>query len=425
MGADTGAQFRTLDLLTALGRPETPVAEPPSFPKSPAPGALDNEPSAYSQLRALEVLARLGATIRTRRPRRVVAPAKIYVVIPAHNEGGTIRQTLVSLRKQTLPPHHVVVVCDNCTDDTERQAAGSGAQTFRTYQNADKKAGALNQALSRLLPTLNADDLVLVMDADSQLNRGWLEKAELMLRRDAGVGAVCGVFFGEPGRGLVVDLQRNEYVRYARTVYRRRQAPVLSGTGTLFRASALREVARERARLLPGRRGEYYNSRSITEDNEITLALKTLGHRCLPGAGCVTITEVMPTFRDLYRQRMRWQKGALSDLRRYGLTRVTSMYWARQAALYAGFCASLICWAVMSWAMATHPSFNVGWTIGILGINFVERLWTVRKAGVKGMVLSALVLPEFGYDVFRMVVFFRALAAELRQRQIAWNHLQR
>jgi hypothetical protein len=133
----------------------------------------------------------------------------------------------------------------------------------------------------------------------------------------------------------------------------------------------------------------------------------------------------MPTFRDLYRQRMRWQKGALSDLRRYGFTWVTSMYWARQAALYAGFCASLICWAVMSWAMATHPSINVGWTIGILGINFFERLWTVRKAGVKGMVLSALVLPEFGYDVFRMVVFFRALAAELRQRQVAWNHLQR
>ena len=370
------------------------------------------------------VWGRLGATIRGRRPRRVITPAEIYVVIPAHNESGTIMQTLASLRKQTLFPHHVIVVCDNCSDDTEQKAAYAGAQTFRTHRNTGKKAGALNQALSLLLPALRPDDLVLVMDADSQLNAGWLEEAELMLRLDPRVGAVCGVFVGEPGHGLAVELQRNEYVRYARTVYRRRQAPVLSGTGTLFRASALREVARERSGLLPGIRGEYYNSQSITEDNEITLALKTLGDRCLPGPGCVTVTEVMPTFRDLYRQRMRWQKGALSDLRRYGFTGVTLMYWLRQAALYAGFCASIICWAIMSWSMTVHPGINVGWTVGILGINLAERLWTVRKVGLKGMVLSALVLPEFGYDVFRMVVFFRALTAELGQRQIAWNHLQ-
>ena len=79
----------------------------------------------------------------------------------------------------------------------------------------------------------------------------------------------------------------------------------------------------------------------------------------------------------------------------------------------------------MSWAMTVHLRINVGWTVGILGINLAERLWTVRKAGLKGTVLSALVLPEFGYDVFRMAVFVRALAAELLQRQIAWNHLQR
>lgn len=424
VGPYVAAQFTGPDVLTAPGRPEAPVFGP--SPRAPWPGELHHEPLPHhSLLRPRDVLARLGTTIRARRSRRVVATSEIYVVIPAHNESGTITQTLASLRKQTLFPHHVIVVCDNCTDDTEQKAADAGARIFRTYRNTGKKAGALNQALSRLLPALSAEDLVLVMDADSQLNDGWLEEAELMLRQDRRVGAVCGVFVGEPGHGLAVELQRNEYVRYARTVYRRRQAPVLSGTGTLFRASALREVARERGRLLPGLRGEYYNSQSITEDNEITLALKTLGHRCLPGSGCVTVTEVMPTFRDLYRQRMRWQKGALSDLRRYGFTGVTFMYWVRQAALYSGFCASIICWAVMGWSMMVHPGINVGWTFGILGINFAERLWTVRKVGLKGMLLSALMLPEFGYDVFRMVVFFRALAAELGQRQIAWNHLQR
>jgi hypothetical protein len=101
------------------------------------------------------------------------------------------------------------------------------------------------------------------------------------------------------------------------------------------------------------------------------------------------------------------------------------MYWLRQAALYAGFCASLACWLIMGGSMAVHPGFNVAWTVGILGVNFVERLWTLRKVGLKGTVISALVLPEFGYDVFRMVVFFKALAAELRRRDVAWHHLER
>jgi hypothetical protein len=42
----------------------------------------------------------------------------------------------------------------------------------------------------------------------------------------------------------------------------------------LFRASSLREVARERGHRLPGTPGEYYSSDSLTEDDEITLALK-------------------------------------------------------------------------------------------------------------------------------------------------------
>jgi poly-beta-1,6-N-acetyl-D-glucosamine synthase len=42
--------------------------------------------------------------------------------------------------------------------------------------------------------------------------------------------------------------------------------------------------------------------------------------------GCDTTTEVMPTWADLFRQRLRWQTGALTDLRAYGLTGVTAPY---------------------------------------------------------------------------------------------------
>ena len=192
-------------------------------------------------------------------------------VIPAHNEAATISETIRSLQQQSRYPDRIIVVCDNCTDNTADLATLAGAEVFFTSGNTAKKAGALNQVLTTLLPFLPDDDQVLVMDADSRLNRRWLELAALMLARNLYSGAVCGVFLGEPGAGLVGQLQRNEYIRYARQISRRGQVPVLSGTGTLLRASSLRRVAAERGQRLPGIPGEYYNSQSITEDDEITL----------------------------------------------------------------------------------------------------------------------------------------------------------
>jgi cellulose synthase/poly-beta-1,6-N-acetylglucosamine synthase-like glycosyltransferase len=351
--------------------------------------------------------------------------ARVTAIIPAHNEAATIAGTIRSLRRQTEPPDRIIVVCDNCTDDTADTATLAGAEVFFTVGNTAKKAGALNQALAGTLPYLADEDRVLVMDADSHLNLNWLRAAAAALRRHPRAGAVCGVFLGEPGGGLIGQLQRNEYIRYARQVGRRRQVPVLSGTGTLFRVSSLRAVALERGRRLPGPAGQYYSEESITEDDEITLALKTLGRQCLAADGCETTTELMPDWPALWTQRIRWQKGALNDLRRYGLSSVTSLYWSRQAIIYFGLFASLACWVVMASAFTSHPGFNLGWTGSILAINFAERLWTVRRAGRLGMLVSALMVPEFAYDTWRMVVFLRAIIDEITQRDIEWGHLAR
>lgn len=288
-----------------------------------------------------------------------------------------------------------------------------------------QQASALNQVLGRLLPRLADSDQILIMDADSQLSAGWLQAAVLALARNPLAGAVCGVFLGERGGGLVGQLQRNEYVRYARQVSRRFQVPVLSGTGTMFRVSTLRQVAAGRGHRLPGIAGEVYNVRSITEDDEITLAIKTLGLRCLAVYGCETTTEVMPGWTALWTQRLRWQAGALSDLRRYGFTAVTSLYWLRQTVIYVALLASMTCWVVMLTAFSAHPGFNLGWTIGILGVNFAERAWTARRAGWAGVALSMLMLPEFIYDTWRMAVYLRAIFAELTGRELQWGHLTR
>ena len=59
-------------------------------------------------------------------------------------------------------------------------------------------------------------DVVMVMDADSVIVPEFLQTAMGRLEADPDLIAVGGVFYGEPGAGLVGQLQRNEYTRYQR-----------------------------------------------------------------------------------------------------------------------------------------------------------------------------------------------------------------
>ena len=64
-----------------------------------------------------------------RRPVHVasVAPA-ISVIIPAHNEEAVIGRTLSELSPMLSPGDRILVVADNCTDDTVEIARRSGAE---------------------------------------------------------------------------------------------------------------------------------------------------------------------------------------------------------------------------------------------------------------------------------------------------------
>lgn len=349
---------------------------------------------------------------------------RVVALVPAHDEEHGLPATLASLRAQHPPPDRIVVIADDCTDRTAAVALAAGAEVVTTVGNTDRKAGALDQALGPLLPGLAADDLVLVVDADSTIVPGFLATAVARLAADAGIGAVGGVFTGRDGGGLVGALQRNEYTRYAREIGRRHGAArVLTGTATLFRAGVLREVAAARGRTLPGRPGAVYDPAALTEDNEITLAVRTLGYRIVSPRECVVVTEVMTTWVDLWHQRLRWQRGALDNLRAYGLTRVTAPYAARQAVMYAGIVAVAL-FLLATALFAAHGDLGPprGFWLGITALFVVERVVTVRRRGVRAMLLAAPVVVEFGYDLLQQAVYLRAAADLLTRRAASWHH---
>lgn len=341
---------------------------------------------------------------------------QVLVLVPAHNEADRIQLTLEALWAQTRRPDRVVVVADNCTDETVRLARTAGAEVLETQGNTSKKAGALNQALGTLLPALSLSDRVLIVDADSQLSARFLEIASATLAADPGIGAVGGIFLGEEGGGMIGALQRNEYARYQRQIARRHDdALVLTGTATLHRVDVLRH--------LDVIRGEVYDRTALTEDNEITLAIKTLGLRCVSPADCLVETEVMPSWRDLWNQRLRWQRGALENLQTYRLTKVTAPYVVQQVGMSVGVLAMWLYVTFMVHLAIVGDLYLNSWWAPLALVFLLERVVTVWHAGRRARLYASVFLLEGGYDLFLQLVMVRATLDVIFKRPARWHHV--
>jgi cellulose synthase/poly-beta-1,6-N-acetylglucosamine synthase-like glycosyltransferase len=351
---------------------------------------------------------------------RMVA-SRVIALMPAHNEAAGVAAALESVQSQP-GIDTVVVVSDNSTDATVAIARSRGARIFETKGNRHKKAGALNQALGHFLPRLEERDYVLVMDADSILDPGFVREARTYFSRDARLGGISGTFRGGPGGGFVGMLQRNEYARYARDVRRLRgRALVLTGTASVFRVSALRDVLRARRDgRLPYAGGNVYDEKVLTEDNELTLALMHLGWHILAPQECLLTTEVMETWRDLARQRLRWKRGAFENLGDYGLTRITAPYWGRQLLSLLSVVATLVYLLTLSWTLAVGAFHWQPFWMAVTGIFVIERVVTVRSRGWRQMLIAAPIVIEMVFDVFLQLVQAWAFAQVALRRKAAW-----
>ena len=354
-------------------------------------------------------------------------PVTVTVLIPAHDEESSLGQTIASLLTQSHRPERVVVVADNCTDATVDVARAAGVEVFESVANRHKKAGALNQALEVLLPHQGDNDVVMVMDADTALDAGFLEAAVARFTSDRALMAVGGLFYGEDGDGVLGQFQRNEYIRYAREMRRRRgRVFVLTGTASLFRPLALRTVAASRGHALPGENGHVYDTAALTEDNELTIALKTLGGLMISPQECTVVTEVMPTWGTLWAQRLRWQRGAVENLGAYGITPQTFRYWAQQPGISYGVIA-LSAYLLLLFLTATALSHWIWFPFWIgLGAVFVtERVVTVWRGGWAARLLALTLFPELLFAAFLNVVFVKGILDISLGRKASWKHVHR
>jgi cellulose synthase/poly-beta-1,6-N-acetylglucosamine synthase-like glycosyltransferase len=347
--------------------------------------------------------------------RESLGEPRVIVLIPAYNEEGCIGDALYSVWTQSRLPDRVIVVADNCSDGTAAVARIWDAEVYETVNNRHKKAGALNQALGDVLLELKDEDAVLVMDADSLLDEKFVEHALRKLSCGS-YGGVGGTFSGRSGGGFVGMLQRNEYARYARDVRRKKgKVLCLTGTAALLRVDALKKVAASRPS------GEVYDTEILTEDFELTLRLKHLGYDVVSPKECTLSTEVMETWGDLARQRLRWKRGAVENLIQYGLTRITLEHWARQIVTMLGAVVTLLYLSTLFWAVAVQHSlhFYPIW-VGLTVVFVVERVISVRCRGLRMSMLAALLIVEMPFDLFLQAVHLKAYWQATFKAQRSW-----
>jgi hypothetical protein len=131
----------------------------------------------------------------------------------------------------------------------------------------------------------------------------------------------------------------------------------------------------------------------------------------------------MPSWRDLWKQRLRWQRGAIENLRHYGLTRTTLPYIGQQAMMVVGL-AMMWLYLLLALLVVTFGTWHWSpfWTA--IGLLFVaERVVTVKRRGWRAMVMAAVLVVEMIYDVFQQLVIVRAFLDVFRGREAAWHHV--
>ncbi len=251
----------------------------------------------------------LAALAAAARPVAVPPPddrVRFDVIVPAHDEAAGIGATVASLLALDYPSdrYRVLVVADNCGDDTAARARAAGAVILERHDPSERGKGyALAYAYAACLEAGHADAVV-VVDADTVVSPNLLRA--FAARFAAGETAV----------------QAEYRVRNADASWRTRLMAVAFAC-----YHTARSLGRERLRLSCGLRGNGmgfgievlrrypHGAFSRVEDVEYGVALGLAGVRVAYVPEATVLGEMPTTAAAARTQRERWENG------RAGLTR--------------------------------------------------------------------------------------------------------
>lgn len=234
-------------------------------------------------------------------------PGPMVTVVPAHNEAGGIAATLRSLlaANPAESGSSVVVVADNCSDNTADIARAEGVRVLERHSETHRGKGyALDFAFRELLP--ENPEAFIVVDADASVQPGFFRAFREGF--DAGADALQCAYLLTEGHTRREAMQELAFSCFNFSRPLARDGLGLScgilGNGFGLRASTLSATP--------------YTAASIVEDLEYHLQLVRSGKRVRFLANTV-LRSPMPTRHEAaISQRARWEGGRLGIAARLG-----------------------------------------------------------------------------------------------------------
>ena len=257
------------------------------------------------------LLAGLGS--RPQGVRSPISPTRFTILVPAHDEAAVIGAMLKSVAALDYPAERraVVVVADNCTDDTAGIARASGAQVIERANDRERGKGhALAFGVETLMAHPDPADAFVIIDADTWVAPDFLTvmATELARRTDpqgrAALQGRYGVLNADEGWRAALMAGAFDLVNHVKPLGRDALglSVGLKGNGMVFTRALLREAP--------------FSGSSITEDIDYGLDLLlrtgvTVGY--VPGA--VVRAQMPVSAGQAKSQRARWETGRYQLMR--------------------------------------------------------------------------------------------------------------
>jgi 1,2-diacylglycerol 3-beta-glucosyltransferase len=234
--------------------------------------------------------------------------SRIVVIVPAHNEEHFIGRTVQSLGTQTYPPDlfEVLVIADNCTDDTAAVAREAGAHVLvRDEPGLRGKGRALHWAIERVLERPAPPDAVVIVDADSVADPEFLTL--LVSRFESGAEVVQGESLLDEDGSTPTAMRAGAFLLVNRSRPTGRAVlglpAELSGNGMLFSRRVLLDNP--------------WTAFTSTEDVEYSLRLRLAGVSPSFARGAILRSAAAPHARAAEEQQLRWEGGKFHLARTY------------------------------------------------------------------------------------------------------------
>ncbi len=278
------------------------------------------------------------------------------IIVPAHNEETGIARTVASLLAVDWPrsAYRVIVVADNCTDNTSAFAAQAGAEVWPRDNPQERGKGyALAYALQRSIREREADAVVIV-DADTDVSTNIL--AAFAARLEQGAEAV----------------QATHSIRDFATSWR------TCLTAIAYAAfHTIRSRARERLGVSCGLRGNGmcfahrllqripYQAYSLAEDVEYGIQLGLHGVRVWYAEEAQANAESASSATAAGRQRQRWEGGRRGLFKRYALPLLAATVRSK----------SKVCFDLLADLLTPPLAQLLVWLGGLLALTATGSIW--------------------------------------------------